>query len=107
VALVLVIVVAVSGVPMAVVDVVHMLLVWHAFVAAPWSVVMLVTRVSQMRQGVLVVVPVVWRVRVPVVHIVDVAFALYARMTAAGAVVVAVVCVRVVIGDCHCSSQLC
>jgi hypothetical protein len=76
-------------------------------VAATGSMLMLMTRMSQVRQRVLVIVPVVRHVRVPLVHIVDVPFPLHARMAAAGAMLVAVVCVRVMIGGCHGSSQLC
>jgi hypothetical protein len=104
---VLVVVIAVRGVPVSVVDVVHVLVVRHYFMPAAGTVFMLMARVSQVRQRVLVIVPVVRRVRVPLVHVVDVVFALHARMTATGAVLVAAVCVRVMIGGCHCSSQLC
>ena len=97
----LVVVVTVGGVPVPVMDVVHMVLVRHLVVAAAGSVLMRMTRVSQMRQRVLVIVPFVRRVGMPFVYVVDVALALYARMTAARAVLVAVVRVRVVIGGCH------
>jgi hypothetical protein len=104
---VLVVVVTVRSVPVPVVNVIHVLVVLHLLVAATRSVVMLMTRVSQVRQRVLVVVALVRRVRVPLVHVVDVPFALHTRMTAAGAVLVAVVRVLVMIGGCHGSSQLC
>jgi hypothetical protein len=104
---VLVVVVTVGCVPVPVVDIVHMLVMPHGIVAATGPVLMLVTWMSQVRQRVLVIVPVVRHVRVALVHIVDVPFPLHAGMTAAGAMLVAVVCVRVVIGGCHGSSQLC
>jgi hypothetical protein len=104
---VLVVVVAVGCVPVPVVNVVHVLLVRHRLMAATGSVLVLMTRVSQVRQRVLVIVALVRRVRVPFVHVVDVPFSLHTRMTAAGAVLVTVVRVLVMIGGCHGSSQLC
>lgn len=103
----LVVVVTVGCVPVPVVHIVDVLTVLHRLVAATRSVLMLMTRVSQVRQRVLVVVPLVRRVRVSLVHVVDVPLSLNARMTAAGAMLVAGVCVRVMIGGCHGSSQLC
>jgi hypothetical protein len=104
---VLVVVVTVGCVPVPVVDVIHVLVVRHRFVTATGSVLVLVARVSQVRQRVLVIVPLVRRVRVPLVHVIDMPFSLHARMTAARPVLVTVVRVRVVIGGCHVSSQLC
>jgi hypothetical protein len=93
--------------PVPVVHVIDVLVVLYRLVAATGSVVMLMTRVSKVRQRVLVVVALVRHVRVPLVHVVDVPFSLHARMTAAGAVLVTVVRVLVMIGGCHGSSQLC
>jgi len=104
---VLVVVVPVWGVAVPVVDIVHVLVVRHLVVAAVGSMLMLVARVSQVRQRVLVIVPFMRGVGVPLVHVVDMPFSLHARVTAAGSVLVALVCVRVMIGGCHCSSQLC
>jgi hypothetical protein len=104
---VLVVVVTVGSVPVPVVDVVHVAVVRDGIVAAAWSVIMLMICVSQVRQRVLVIVPLMRGMGVPLVHVVDMPFSLHARMTAAGSVFVALVCVRVMIGGCHCSSQLC
>jgi hypothetical protein len=93
--------------PVSVVNVVHVLVVLHRLVAATRPVVVLMTRVGKMRQRVLVIVALVRRVRVTLVHVVDVPFSLHTRMTAAGAVLVTVVRVLVMIGGCHGSSQLC
>jgi hypothetical protein len=88
-------------------DVVHVLVVRHRLVAASGAVLMLMTRVSKVRQRVLVVVALVRHVRVALVHVVDVPFSLHTRMTAARAVLVSVVRVLVMIGGCHGSSPLC
>jgi hypothetical protein len=104
---VLVVVVPVWGVPVSVVDIVHMLVVRHLVVTTAGSVFMLMARVSQVRQRVLVIVPLMRGMGVPLVHVVDMAFSLHARMTAAWSVLVALMPVRVMIGGCHCSSQLC
>jgi hypothetical protein len=104
---VLVVVVTVGSVPVPVVDVVHVVVVRDGIVAAARSVIMLMIRVSQVRQRVLVIVPVMRRVRVPLVHVVHVPLSLHARMTASWAMLMALMCVRIVIGGCHCSSQLC
>jgi hypothetical protein len=88
-------------------DVVHVLVVRHRLVTASGAVLMLMTRVSKVRQRVLVIVALVRRVRVALMHVVDVPVSLHTRVTAAGAVLVAVVRVLVMIGGCHGSSQLC
>ena len=106
----LVVVVAIGGVPVSVVHVVEVMIVRHGRVAAVRPVLMLVLRVRQVRQRVLVVVPLVRGVGVALVHVVDVSVALHARVTAARAVLVVVVpvaLVGVVAGSCHCSSLLC
>ncbi|MGH3300667.1 MAG: hypothetical protein ACRDOK_03105 [Streptosporangiaceae bacterium] len=106
----LVVVIAVDGVPVSVVHVVDVVFVRHGPVAAVRPVLVLVLGVSQVRQRVLVIMPVVRCVGVAFVHVVDVSFALHARVAAARAMLVFVVPVAligVVVGCCHCSSLLC
>jgi hypothetical protein len=101
---VLVVVIAVDGVPVPVVHVVDVLIVRHGLVAAVRSVLVPVLRVRQVRQRVLVIVAVVRRMGVAFVHIVDVPLALHARVAAVGAMLVVVVPVArmgVVVGRCH------
>jgi hypothetical protein len=73
-------------------------------------VLVLVLGVRQMRQRMLVVMPLVRRVGVALVHVVDVSVALHAGVAAPCPVLVIGVLVPpvgVVIGRCHCSSLLC
>jgi hypothetical protein len=101
---VLVVVIAVDGMPVPVMHVVDVLIVRHSLVAAVRSVLVAVLGVRQVWQRVLVIVAVVRCVGVPFVHIVDVALALHARVAAARAVLVVVVSVArvgVVVGCCH------
>jgi hypothetical protein len=107
---VLVVVVAVDGVPMPVVHVVDVLIVPHRLVTAVWPVLVRVLGVRQMRQRMLVVMPLVRRVGVALVHVVDVSVALHAGVAAAWSVLVigvVVPAVGAVVGRCHCSSLLC
>ena len=97
----LVVVVTVVGVPVAVMDVVHVVVMRHLVVPAAGAVLVRMTRMSQVRQRVLVIVPLVRSMRVTLVHVVDMPFALHARVTATGAMLVAVVRVRVMIGGCQ------
>jgi hypothetical protein len=102
--------VVVDRVPVPVVHVVDVVIVGHCLVAAVWPVFVFVVGVRQVRQRVLVVVPLVRRVRMAFVHVVDVSVALHARVAAAGAVLVVVVpefLVSVVVRRGHCSSLLC
>jgi hypothetical protein len=71
-ALVLVVVVAVDGVPVTVMLVVDVVIVRHGLMPAFGSVLMLVLGVSQVRQRVLVIMPRVRSVGVALVHVVDV-----------------------------------
>jgi hypothetical protein len=101
---VLVVVIAVDGVPVPVVHVVDVMIVRHGLVTAVRSVLMPVLGVRQVRQRVLVIVSVVRRVGVSFVHIVDVPLALHARVAAVGTMLVVVVSVArmgVVIGRGH------
>src|SRR5215469_15441407 len=92
--LVLVVVVAVGGVAVAIV---------RAF----WPVNVLVARVGQVRQRMLVVVALVRGVGVAFVDIVGVPLALHAGVPAAGTVVVRVRGVNLMLSRCHDSSLLC
>ncbi len=98
--------VAVWGVPVPVVGVVDMGVVGYRLVPAAGSVHVGVSGVGQVRQRMLVVVPVVRRVRVAIVDVVGVALALGGGMPAARPVVMLRVDVRVVVGSCHGSSLL-
>jgi Mg-chelatase subunit ChlD len=101
---VLVVVIAVDGMPVPVVHVVDVLIVRHRLVAAVRAVLVAMPGVRQVWQRVLVIVAVVRCVGVPFVHIVDVSLALHARVAAARAVLVVVVPVArvgVVVGCCH------
>jgi hypothetical protein len=101
---VLVVVIAVDGMPVPVVHVVDVMIVRHGLVAAVRSVLMPVLGVRQVRQRVLVVVSVVGGVGVSFVHIVDVPIALHARVAAVRTMLVVVVSVArmgVVAGRCH------
>jgi hypothetical protein len=101
---VLVVVIAVGGVPVTVMHVVHVVIVHHGLVAAVRPVLVLVVGVGQVRQRMLVIVPVVRCVGVSFMHVVDVSLALHARVPALRAVLVVVVPVAgmgVVVGRCH------
>ena len=100
----LVVVIAVDGMPVPVVHVVDVMIVRHGLVAAVRSVLVPVLGVRQVRQRVLVIVFVVRRVGVSFMHIVDVSLALHARVAAVWTMLVAVVPVArmgVVVGRCH------
>lgn len=106
----LVVMVAVDRVPVPVVHVVDVVIVWDGVVAAVRPVFVLVLGVCQVRQRVLVIVPLVRCVGVAFVHVVDVSCALHARVAAAGAVLVLAVPVppmSLVVRRYHCSSLLC
>jgi len=92
---------------MPVVHVVDVAIVGHPLMTTVRSVLMLVLGVGQVRQRMLVVVPVVRRVGVALVHVVNVSFTLHARVPATRSVLMAVVpvaVVGVVIRSRHCSS---
>jgi len=80
---VLVVVVAVGRMAVAVVSVVEVPAVLDGFVAALRAVLVVMARVSQVRQRMLVIMALVRRMSMPVVHVVDVTFALDARVPAA------------------------
>jgi hypothetical protein len=96
---VLVVVVAVGGVPVPVVRVVDVPGVGNGLVAAAWSVlVLVVARVGQVRQRVLVVVILMPGMGVALVHVVHVTLALHTGMPASGPVLMIVMSVAGVIG---------
>src|SRR5215471_11877813 len=105
--LVLVVVVAVGGVAVAVVRVVDVVAMGKGLVPAFWPVNMLVARVGQVGQRMLVVVAPVRGVGVAFVDIVGVPLALHAGVPAAGTVVVPVRGVNLMLSRCHDSSLLC
>lgn len=102
----LVIVVAVGGMAVAVVLVVHVAAVSDGLVSAVWTVCVPVAGVSQVRQGMLVVVAGMFGVRMALMNVIDMALALRARVAAAGTVVVVVVGMNIMPGGCHGSSLL-
>src|SRR5215469_15440969 len=104
--LVLVVVVAVDGVAVAVGRVVDMVAMGKGIVPAFWPVNVLVARVGQVGQRMLVVVALVRGVGVAFVDIVGVPLALHAGVPAAGTVVVRVR-VNLMLSRCHDSSLLC
>ena len=101
----LVVMIAIGGMPMPVMGVVDVVAVRDRLVAAAGTVDVTVTRMGQVRERVLVVVVIMRRVGVPFVHVVDVSFALSARVPAAWPVYVVVI-VNVMISECHPSSLL-
>jgi hypothetical protein len=103
---VLVIVVAVGGVAVAVVLVVNVAAVSDGLMPAVWTVRVPVARVSQVRQGMFVVVAPMLGVRMALMNVIDMALALHARVAAAGAVVVVVIGMNIMPGGCHGSSLL-
>jgi hypothetical protein len=103
---VLVIVVAVGCMAVAVVFVVNVAAVSDGLVPAVWPVDVLVACVSQVRQGMLVVVARVLRVRMALMNVVDMALALHARVPAAGPMVVLVIGMNFMPGGSHGSSLL-
>ena len=105
--LVLVVVIAVRGVPMSVVNVVDVLIVFHRLVTAAGTVQVVVSSMREVRQRVLVVVVLVRSMGVSLVHVIDVTLALHAGVTAARSVLVFAVNVLRVLGACHGSSLLC
>ncbi len=106
----LVVVIAVGGVPVSFVHIVDVVIVRHGQVPAVWPVLMFVLGVRQVRQRVLVIVPRVRRVGVALVYIVDVPRTRHAGVAAVWPVLVLVVAVTgvgVVVWRCHCCSLLC
>jgi hypothetical protein len=97
--------IAIGGMPVPVVGVIDVLVVRYGLVAATRAVYVCVTGMSQMRERMLVIVAIMRRVGVSFVHVVDVSFALRARVPAAWPVYVVVV-VNVMLGGCHASSLL-
>jgi hypothetical protein len=105
--LVLVVVVSVGGMAVPVVLVVNVVLVSDGLMPAPWTVRVPVAGVSQVRQGMFVVVARVLRVSMALVNVIDVALALHARVSAAGPMLVIVVIdMNFMLGGCHGSSLL-
>jgi hypothetical protein len=80
--------------------------VHHGLMAAAGPVTVHVSRMGQVRQRMLVVVPVMRRVRVAIVDVVGVTLALGAGMPAARSVLMLGMDVRVMAGGCHGSSLL-
>jgi hypothetical protein len=97
--------VAVGGVAVPVVRVVDVICVRNRVVPAAGSVYMTVLRMGHVRKRMLVVVPVMRRVRVAVMDVVGVALALGAGMPAARSVLMLGVDVRLMV-RCHGSSLL-
>jgi hypothetical protein len=104
--LMLVVMVAVGGVPVTVMDVVDMITVRKRLMPAAGSVRVLVGGVGKVRQRMLVVMPVMRSVGMPFVHVIGMPLAVGARMPAAGPVLVLGVGMNVMIGSCHRSSLL-
>jgi hypothetical protein len=104
---VLVVVIAVGGVPVPVVVIVDVVAVRDFLVPAVRAVGVLVPRMGQMRQRVLVVVIVMRCVRMPLVHVVGVTLALHAGVPAARPVVMPVLVMYLVVACRHVSSLLC
>jgi len=98
--------VAVGGVAVTVVGIVDVVPVHDGLMPAAGSVAVHVPWMGQVRQRMLVVVPVMRRVRVAIVDVVSVTLALGTGMPAARSVVMLRVDVRVVVGSCHGSSLL-
>jgi hypothetical protein len=104
--LVLVVVIAVRGVPVAAMGVINVVTVPDGLVTAAGPVNVVVSGMGQVWQRVLVIMPRMRRVGVAIVDIVGVALALSARVSAAHAVNMLRVNVLVVISRCHGSSFL-
>ncbi len=102
----LVVVVAVGGMPVPVMGVVDMVTVGNQLVPAAGPVHVRVGGVGQVRQRMLVVVPVMRSVRMALVHVVGVPLALGTGVPAARAVFVLGVGMNLMIGSCHGSSLL-
>jgi hypothetical protein len=102
---VLVVVIAVGGMPVPVVGIVDVVAVRNRVVPAARPVRVTVGGMRQVRERMLIVVIVVRRVRVSFVHIVDMTLALGACMSAGRAVLVVVI-VNPMLGGCHASSLL-
>jgi len=97
--------IAINSMPVPVVGVVDVLVVRYGFVAATRPVYVVMPGMSQMRERMLVIVAIMRRVCVSFVHVVDVSFALRARVPAAWPVYVVVI-VMLMLGGCHASSLL-
>jgi hypothetical protein len=104
--LVLVVVIAVGGMTVPVVLIVNMVAVSDRVVPAAWPVSVPMAGVSQMGQGMLVVVAEVFCVGMALMNVIDMALALHTRVPAAGPVLVVVVEVNFMPGGCHGSSLL-
>jgi hypothetical protein len=104
--LVLVVMVAIGGVPVPVVGVVDMITVSDGLVSAAGPVHMRVAGMGKVRQRMLVVMSLMRRVGMAFVHVVDVTLALGAGMPAAWPVLVVRVGVYFMLGSYHGSSLL-
>jgi hypothetical protein len=98
--------VAVGGVPVPVMGVVDMITVRNRLMPAAGSVRVRVGGVGQVRQRMLVVMPVMRSVRMTFVHVIRMSLAIGARVPAAGPVLVLGVGMNVMTGSCHRSSLL-
>jgi hypothetical protein len=98
--------IAIDGVQVPVVGIVDVVAVQNRLVSAVGAVHMGVAGMCQVREWMLVVVALVRRVRVSLVHIVDMPLALGACMPTAWPVHVVVI-VKVMFAGCHRSSLLC
>jgi hypothetical protein len=97
--------ITIGRMPVPVMGVIDVVPVRYRIVAAARAVRVAVGGMSQMRQRMLVVMAIMRRVRVSLVHVVDMSLALGARVSAARAVLVLVI-VNVMVGGCHPSSLL-
>jgi hypothetical protein len=92
--------------PVAAVRVVNVVAVLDGLVTAARTVHMVVSGMGQMRQRVLVVVPLVWRMRMAFVDVIRMALALSAGVAAARAMDMLWVNVCVMVSGCHGPSLL-
>ena len=102
----LVVVIAVGGVPVAAVRIIDVISVLDRLVPAARPMTVVMAGMGQMRQRMLVVVPVMRRVRMTLVDVISMVFTLGARVPAARAVSMLGMDVRLVISGCHGSSLL-
>jgi hypothetical protein len=103
--LVLVVMIAVGGVPVPIVGVVDVVAVRNWLVPAAGAMHVAMAGVCQVRERMLIVVAVVRRVSMSFVHVVDMSLALGACMPAARPVYVVMI-VNLMLGGCHVSSLL-
>lgn len=101
----LVVMITIGRMPVPVMGVIDVVPVRYRVVAAARAVRVAVGGMSQMRQRMLVVVVVMRRVRVSLVHVVNMSLALGARVPAAWPVHV-LMGVKLMLGGCHPSSLL-